>query len=88
MGLGLGLAGAVLSPFVVGGNAEAVDWLYGYFGLVAAVGLAVDAARRWAWVSALSLVLGLSWKVLVPQAVLLAVGCWFVLSRPDGPSGK
>ena len=36
----------------------------------------------------LSLWLGLSWKVLVPQALLIAVGCWFVLSRPDGPSGK
>ena len=35
-----------------------------------------------------SLVLGLSWKVLIPQALLIAVGCWFVLSRPDGPSGK
>ena len=34
----------------------------------------------------LSVVLGLSWKVLLPQAVLIAVGAGFVLSRPDGPS--
>jgi hypothetical protein len=35
----------------------------------------------------LSLVLGLSWKVLLAQAVLVSVGCWFVLTRPDGRSG-
>ena len=50
----LGLAGATLAPFLVGGDADAVDWLYGYFALVAAVGLAVDAIRRWAWVSVLA----------------------------------
>ena len=33
-----------------------------------------------------SLVLGLGWKVLLAQSLLIAVGCWFVLSRPDGPS--
>jgi uncharacterized protein len=46
------------------------------------------AVGSMAAVLVLSLWLGLSWKVLVPQALLIAVGCWFVLSRPDGPSGK
>lgn len=50
----LGLVGATLSPFVVGGNSDSVDWLQGYFLLVGAVGLAVDAVRRWAWVSGLA----------------------------------
>lgn len=50
----LGLVGATLSPFVVGGDADNVDWLQGYFLLVGAVGLAVDAVRRWAWVSGLA----------------------------------
>ncbi len=56
----LGLVGATLSPFVVGGNADSVDWLQGYFLLVAGVGLAVDAMRRWAWVSGLSVGLALA----------------------------
>ena len=45
------------------------------------------AVGSMAAVLVVSLVLGLSWKVLIPQALLIAVGCWFVLSRPDGPSG-
>ncbi|NBE07716.1 DUF2339 domain-containing protein [Paragemmobacter ruber] len=53
----LGLTGAVLSPFMVGGSSDSVDWLQGYFLLVAAAGLAVDAVRRWAWVSGLAVAL-------------------------------
>ena len=53
----LGLVGAVGAPFLVGGSSDSVDWLYGYFTLVAAAGLAVDAFRRWAWVSVLAVVL-------------------------------
>ena len=33
-----------------------------------------------------SVVLGLSWKVLLAQGLLIAVGSAFVLTRPDGPS--
>ena len=55
----LGLVGAVGAPFLVGGASESVDWLFGYFALVAAAGLAVDAFRRWAWVSVLAVVLPL-----------------------------
>lgn len=46
------------------------------------------AVGSMAAVLVLSVVLGLVWKVLVPQSVLIAVGCWFVLTRPDGSSGK
>ncbi|WP_434614438.1 DUF2339 domain-containing protein [Tabrizicola sp. M-4] len=53
----LGLVGAVGAPFMVGGASDSVDWLYGYFALAAAAGLAVDAFRRWAWVSVLAVVL-------------------------------
>lgn len=45
------------------------------------------AAGSMAAVFALSVVLGLSWKVLLAQGVLIAVGAGFVLTRPDGPSG-
>ncbi len=54
----VGLIGAALSPFIVGGGSDAAPWLYAYFALVTGVGLAIDAVRRWAWVSALALVLG------------------------------
>ncbi|WP_309668053.1 DUF2339 domain-containing protein [Tabrizicola sp.] len=61
----VGLIGAALSPFIVSGGATAGAWLYAYFALIAAVGLAVDSWRRWAWVSVLALVLGYAGVVLV-----------------------
>ncbi len=54
----VGLLGAALSPFIVGGTAGAGPWLYGYYAVIAATGLGVDAVRRWAWVSVLALVIG------------------------------
>ena len=45
------------------------------------------AVGSMAAVFALSLVLGLSWKVLLAQGVLIGIGAAFVLTRPDGPSG-
>ncbi|KAF0115930.1 MAG: hypothetical protein FD150_784 [Rhodobacteraceae bacterium] len=33
-----------------------------------------------------SLWFGLAWPLLLAQGTLIAVGCGFVLSRPDGPS--
>lgn len=54
----VGLLGAAATPFLVAGDTAPGLWLFGYYGLIAAVGLAVDAVRRWAWVSVLALVLG------------------------------
>ena len=54
----VGLLGASLAPFIVAGETAAGPWLYAYFALITGVGLAVDAVRRWAWVSVLALVLG------------------------------
>lgn len=45
------------------------------------------AVGSMAAVVVVSVVLRLSWKVLLAQAVLIAVGAGFVLTRPDGPSG-
>ena len=58
--------------------------------MAATTAMLIDLARRPASTvrGSKSLWLGLSWKVLVPQSVLIAVGCWFVLTRPDGSSGK
>lgn len=63
----MGLLGAGAAPFVVGGSSDSAYWLYGYFALIAGAGLAVDAARRWAWVSVLALAVGYGggWMVLM-----------------------
>lgn len=53
----VGLLGAALAPFVVGGNSGAAPWLYGHSLLVLMTGLAVDTVRKWRWLSVLALVL-------------------------------
>ncbi len=35
-----------------------------------------------------SLAAGAPWQLLLAQVTLMAVGAGFVLTRPDGPSGK
>ena len=64
----VGLLGAAAAPFVVGGSSDVTWWLYGYFALLAATGLGIDAGRRWAWVSVLALVLGYGGGALVLAA--------------------
>ncbi|WP_415921259.1 DUF2339 domain-containing protein [Tateyamaria sp. SN6-1] len=54
----VGVIGAFAAPLFVGSDVPATPWLYVYFAVVAAVGLAIDTVRRWAWVSVLSVVLG------------------------------
>jgi uncharacterized membrane protein len=54
----IGLIGAAVAPFLVAGTAQATPLLYGHYLLITAVGLTVDAVRRWAWISVLALVLG------------------------------
>ncbi|WP_299547052.1 DUF2339 domain-containing protein [uncultured Tateyamaria sp.] len=54
----VGVIGAFTAPLLVGSTVPATSWLFVYFGVVAAVGLGIDTIRRWAWVSALSVVLG------------------------------
>ncbi|MBS0563196.1 MAG: DUF2339 domain-containing protein [Proteobacteria bacterium] len=63
-----GLIGAGAAPFVVGGSSDSAQWLYGYFALIAGAGLAVDAVRRWAWVSVLALAMGYGGAGLVLAA--------------------
>ncbi|MEO0668927.1 MAG: DUF2339 domain-containing protein [Pseudomonadota bacterium] len=53
----VGVIGAFGAPLLVGSDVPATAWLYLYFGIIAAVGLAIDTVRRWAWVSVLSVVL-------------------------------
>lgn len=61
----LGLVGATLAPFVVGGASDDPALLHLYFLLVAVVGLGIDAVRRWAWISVLALVLSFAGGVML-----------------------
>jgi uncharacterized membrane protein len=70
----VGLLGAAVAPFIVAGGSPPTAWLYGYYGLIACVGLAVDAVRRWAWVSVLALVLGYGGGALMYQGGAGAAG--------------
>jgi uncharacterized membrane protein len=54
----VGILGAIVAPFVVGGESDAPELFYGYFGIATLVGLLIDTFRRWAWVSVLSLTAG------------------------------
>ncbi len=64
----VGLVGASAAPFMVSTGAGPTPLLYGYYAIIAATGLAVDAVRRWAWVSVLALVLGFAGAALMMQA--------------------
>lgn len=74
----VGLIGAGAAPFVVGGQAEAASGLYAYFALVAAAGLAVDAVRRWAWVSVLALAVGYGGAWMVLEGTGAGTGWYFL----------
>lgn len=73
---GIGILGAVATPFLVGGASTDPFYLYGYFALVVAVGLAVDAARRWAWLSAFVLIFGMGAATMLYLAQ--GGGLWFL----------
>ena len=97
----VGLTGAALAPFVVGGSSSTTAWLYGYFTLIGAAGLAIDAARRWAWISVLALILafgcnqltlmgygGAGWHAIAALVLALsAIGLpvWRLVPDHDGP---
>ncbi len=53
----IGLIGANAAPFLVGDGSPPPPMLYYFFGLIAIIGLLIDALRRWAWVSVLALVM-------------------------------
>lgn len=54
----IGIVGAMVAPFLVGGSADTTHFLLAYFALIALMGLAIDTVRRWAWVSVIALVMG------------------------------
>lgn len=73
----LGIIGASAAPFLVGGQSDATWVFYYYFAVVAAVGLAVDTIKRWAWISVLALAfpIGASWILFLAQTSELHFLC-------------
>jgi uncharacterized membrane protein len=53
----VGVIGAYGAPAVLGNSQADPSLLFGYFALIAVLGLGVDTVRRWGWISALTLVL-------------------------------
>ncbi|MCA0043303.1 DUF2339 domain-containing protein [Celeribacter litoreus] len=53
----IGLIGAGIAPFLVSSPDADPRPFYAYFAVIALAGLLIDSFRRWAWVSALSLVI-------------------------------
>ncbi|MFK7943691.1 MAG: DUF2339 domain-containing protein [Paracoccaceae bacterium] len=51
----MGIACAVLAPFVIGGEANDTSWLFYYFALIGWVALITDSYQRTAWISTLGL---------------------------------
>lgn len=72
----VGLLGAMAAPLVVGGQSDAPELFYGYFGVVTLAGLLIDTIRRWAWVSVLSLGAGLgaAWMLYLG----IGQGVWLI----------
>jgi uncharacterized membrane protein len=54
----IGVIGSMAAPFLVGGSSTDASWLFAFFAIITATGLAIDTLRQWAWVSVISLVLG------------------------------
>ncbi len=52
----MGVFGALLAPFIVGGSGDSVAFLYYFFAGIGAIALAIDSFKRWAWLSTLGLI--------------------------------
>ncbi len=65
----LGVFGALIAPFLVSSGSSNAGPLHLYFALIAGVALAIDAYKRWAWLSALALVGAFlaSWTLLAAR---------------------
>lgn len=75
----IGVAGAMVSPLIIGGSSDDPSTLLAYFGIITFVGLAIDTIRRWAWVSVLSLILGFGAGYLLMLGAGDVVKPYFIL---------
>lgn len=75
----VGLVGAAATPLLVSADTGAAPWLYGHYLLIGLTALAVDAVRRWAWVSVLGLVMAYGGGFLMHGSGAGAAGWALVL---------
>ena len=85
-----GISGAAMAPFLVGGDSNSGMPFYLFYGLLGAVGLAIDAMRRWGWVSliALGAAYGMGTVVLVQGGEVggfIALMVWLALAATALP---
>jgi len=52
----VGVFGALVTPFLIGGDPTAAGMLQFYFAIVAIVALLIDSVKRWAWLTSLGLI--------------------------------
>ncbi len=64
----IGLIGATITPFVVGGSSDQPEFFFYYFALIALTGLLIDTIKQWLWPSMLGLI------VTYAAATLLFLG--------------
>ncbi|MEE9452966.1 MAG: DUF2339 domain-containing protein [Paracoccaceae bacterium] len=66
----VGVFGALSAPFLVGGDSSSAHLLQLYFAGIAAVALAIDSYKHWAWLSVLGLIgaYGAAWLLYVSGA--------------------
>ncbi|MEO0393497.1 MAG: DUF2339 domain-containing protein, partial [Pseudomonadota bacterium] len=61
----IGIVGATVTPFIVGGSSDNPAFFFYYFALIALVGLAIDTVKQWLWPSVLGLVMTYGAAVLL-----------------------
>ena len=64
----IGLVGATITPFIVGGSSDQPEFFFYYFALIALTGLLIDTIKQWLWPSMLGLI------VTYAAATLLFLG--------------
>lgn len=78
----IGIVGAIGTPFLLGGESDQTFFLNYYFAIIVLAGLGIDAFKRWAWLSALTLILGLAAasfvEVLNPSVIHFLAFCVLV----------
>lgn len=75
----IGIVGAIGTPFLLGGASDQTFFLNYYFAIIVIAGLGIDSFKRWAWLSAIALILGLGAasfvEVLNPSVLHFLVFC-------------
>ncbi len=71
---GIGIIGASIAPFLLGGDSTRVGPLYPYFALIALSALSVDSFKRRAWISALG--------IGAPSLAIAII--WYAAPHPQG----